>query len=78
MSIEDYFRRGDAPDTHPLARFLAGRLKVGDRATFELHQPPPLVGFKKATIYVHLFRGDQEVDCKDADWDDDLNAGLVR
>jgi hypothetical protein len=82
MPIDDFVRdRGeDGTSWHPLLRFLEGRIKAGDTATFELHQPTEVFGYRKAKIYIHLSRAgeEHEYDCKVEDWDDDLNAGLVR
>jgi hypothetical protein len=80
MPIEDFVqeRDGDVTTWHPLLRFVAARLKTGDAAKIELHQPPTAMGYRKAKIYVHLYQGEQEYDSKADDWDDDLNTGLVR
>lgn len=77
MAIEDYFRSMETVGNHPLLRFVAARQKAGDLAVFQLHRPRETMGFRKAKIYIHLIRADQEVDCKQDDWDDDLNTGLI-
>src|SRR5258708_22269442 len=80
MPIDDFVREHEEDGTAwpPLLRFLESRLKAGETATVELHQPPELLGYRKARIYIHLVRAGEEYDCKTEDWDDDLNAGLVR
>jgi len=78
MQMKDFVETQSGPIfTHPLLKLLATRLSVGILAKVELVLPPPLTGYQKAKIYVHLFEGEQEIDCKSEEWEDDLNAGLV-
>lgn len=78
MPIDDFVREGEATASHPLLRFLQSKIKNGHRAVFHLEVPARLVGYAKAKIHVHLLRGEEEVDLKYDDWDDDLNDDLIR
>ena len=78
MPIDDFVREGEAPASHPLLRFLASRLHNGCHAVFHLHLPPKRMGYTKAKISVRLFQGDEEVEVKSDDWDDDLDDDLIR
>jgi hypothetical protein len=78
MPIEDFFQRPEPAGNHPLLRFVAARKAAGDQPGFQLFRPHDTLGFRKAKIYIHFFRDGTEVDCKDDDWDDDLNSGLIR
>lgn len=78
MPIDDFVREGDATASHPLLRFLGSKMRNGHRAVFRLEVPARLVGYAKAKIYLRLLEGDEEVDLKCDDWDDDLNDGLIR
>ena len=77
MPIDDFFRPETVPSKHPLLRSVQTRQRAGEYAVFELSRPREALGFRKAKIVIHFLRDGEVVDCKEDDWDDDLNTWLI-
>jgi hypothetical protein len=77
---DDLFAVGPDAASNPKLRFWKqrmGRADIGD-VRCEVVRPRDVLGFKPAKLYVHFFDNDgSEMQCDEADWDDELNAGLV-
>lgn len=56
---------------------MQARQRAGVYALFELSRPWEALGFCKAKIVIHFLRDGEVVDCKEDDWDDDLNTWLI-
>lgn len=82
MSDLDRYFNGDGDwEGHPKLRFWARqseRPEVGE-SRVELRRPREGLTFRPAKIYMHFYdRAGQEIECDGEDWDDGLNAGLLR
>lgn len=79
-TFDDIFGAGPDSSSHPKLRFWKQRKAqsdVGDMRC-EVLRPRELLGYKPAKLYVHFYAPDsRELLCDEADWDDDLNAGLI-
>lgn len=79
--LDAYFNDDQDWAGHPKLRFWTNernRPEVAE-ARFELDRPRHGLAFRPAKITMHFYdRAGHEVRCDSEDWDDDLNAGLVR
>ena len=83
MSVLDSYFRHQIAETcgHPLLRVVESAAKRPEvkRIAVEVVRPKDLLGFKPATIYLHLLgeSGEDVQPCQKEDWDDLLNTALI-
>jgi hypothetical protein len=79
-TFDDIFGASPDASSHPKLRFWKQRKAQADvnEVRCEVRRPRDLIGYKPAKLYVHFFApGGSELLCDEADWDDELNAGLI-
>jgi hypothetical protein len=79
-TFDDIFGAGADASSHPKLRFWLQRKAQPDinDVRCEVRRPRDVLGYKPAKLYVHFYaQGGNELLCDEADWDDDLNSGLV-
>jgi hypothetical protein len=77
-NLDRYFDDLTEKDSHPKLRYWLQQLESGRKATFELHRPNDILGFKPAKMYVHFYENEEEVGCDSEDWEDSLNNALIK
>ena len=76
MAIDLFAGTSDEP-AHPRLRGWKKRINDGETAELELYGNKPAIGLTQPKIYVEFFR-DGNLDVADeADWDPELNEGLI-
>lgn len=62
----------------PLVRYCKTRIEAGDRIQVELYRPYTAAGMSRTVLVIHRWEKEKEQEPRQVEWDDGVNAGLVR
>src|SRR5262245_54815193 len=77
-TLDDIFKADSDTVLHPKARWWKKRHDAGDQLSVELYRPDATLGLSLTKMAVHRVEGGKEQDPDTMEWDDELNAELVR
>src|SRR5437867_2539335 len=78
-TLDDFLRTPTETPPDPRLRHWKHRLaQPGSTAELELFRPESALGFMQAEMTLHFVENSKPQPPETADWDDDLNTGLIR